>query len=152
MAGLSWFLSRDSVQTRTADEIVSFARERKKSVMICESAPQGYDLGKQTKRNISPVYDGKSGDGLVHKSSKSIWNEWYVPFFDFIYQNDDVIRVVAYINCSWDSQPKWSAPYAEGYWGDSRLEKNRYIAAKWKKETAKPVWVRTDFTDGARRR
>jgi len=37
-----------------------------------------------------------------------IWNDWYVPFFDFIHADNDVICAVAYINVDWDSQSMWA--------------------------------------------
>ena len=53
--GLSWFLLPDEsrngspTQRQLADEVVSFARNHNKPVMICESTPQGYDIGNLTK-------------------------------------------------------------------------------------------------------
>ena len=49
--------------------------------------------------------------------SKQIWDEWYEPFFEFIHENKDIIRAVAYINTHWQSQPMWGQPYTNGYWG-----------------------------------
>jgi len=45
--------------------------------------------------------------------------------------NRDVIHVLAYINVDWDSQAMWGPPYANGFWGDSRLEVNADIAARF---------------------
>jgi hypothetical protein len=72
-----------------------------------------------------------------------IWQSWYQPFFDFIDNHRDVIRVVAYINTQWDSQPMWrcwlNTPAGEpgcpnGNRGDSRLYADDYIKAKWLEE------------------
>ena len=68
--------------------------------MISEAAPQGYRTEKQTKSFI-----GKNTQ--TFHSAEQIWQDWYQPFFDFIYQNNDVIKVVAYINTHWETQPRW---------------------------------------------
>lgn len=49
--GYSWFLS-GATQVELTDRLVNFARARGKPVMVCESAPQGYDLKRLTKRSI----------------------------------------------------------------------------------------------------
>ncbi len=56
------------------------------------------------------------------QTADEIWNEWYAPFFQYIHDNSDVIRALAYINANWDSQPMWSKPYRSGYWSDSPVE------------------------------
>ena len=148
--GISWFLSQDPVQKTEADEVLNFARQKGLPVMICESTPQGYDLKEKTKKYISYVYDGEAGTGQVAKSSQQIWNEWFEPYFDYIYNNSDVIRATCYINADWDAQFLWSEDntsqyspngYAEGYWGDTRIEEDSYISQKWNEEMAKSIWL-----------
>ena len=149
--GLSWFLpanmkyplnnSRKApTQKELAEEVVSFARSHKKPVMVAEATPQGYDLSELTKASISPALDGPPGKNKTRKTPEEIWNEWFKPFFEFIYENSDVIKVVAYINADWDSQPMWGPPYANGYWGDSRVQVNPVIRDLWLKEITKPIW------------
>ncbi|MFN3405938.1 MAG: glycosyl hydrolase [Cytophagaceae bacterium] len=138
--GYSWFLN-SQVQVELTDEILNFARAKKKPVMVCEASPQGYDLANLTKRNIGPILDGPSGMGKVKKKADEIWNEWYVPFFNYIEKNKDVIKVVAYINANWDDQPMWGPPYAQGYWGDSRVEANKFIKTKWIETISGPQWL-----------
>lgn len=128
--GYSWFLpSQDQVDL--TDEVVNFARAHKKPVMVCESSPQGYDLVRLTRRNFGAVYDGPAGENLQKKTSEEIWNEWYVPFFNYIEKNKDIIQAVAYIDCNWDVQQMWGPPYKDGYWGDARVEANDFIKKKW---------------------
>jgi hypothetical protein len=141
LMGLSWFLSSDPRQLTLANELCDLARARNKPVMICEATPQGYDLTNLNKKNITSILDGASGTGQINKTADQIWNEWFVPYFNFIYGNSDVIRVVTYINCNWNSQAKWGPPYPEGYWGDSRIQQNSVITQKWNAELAKPVWA-----------
>ena len=62
-------------------------------------------------------------------------------FFSFIRQNKDVVKAVSYINAVWDSQELWAAPYANGYWGDSRVQANSEISKKWLSEISdKSLW------------
>lgn len=115
---------------------LDFARALNKPVMIAEAAPQGYRTAKQTRSVI-----GKN-DAKPH-SAEQIWRDWYQPFFKFIYDNDDVIRAVAYINTHWESQPRWyckpntsppSSDCPEGNWGDSRVQGHQFIKQKWLNE------------------
>ena len=114
-----------------ADEVLNFARARLKPVVIAESAPQRYDLEQLTRSHSSPIWDGPPGKLKLQKTAKEIWQEWFQPFFEYIHDNADVIRAVAYINADWDSQSKWSSPYSEGYWGDSRIQANPEISGYW---------------------
>ncbi len=146
--GMSWFLPPDDMKSGVpsqrvlADELVNFARAKKKPVMIAESAPQGYDLKQMTKANISPLWDGEAGRGAFQKTEQEIWNEWFAPFFDYIHANSDVIRAVAYINANWEQQALWSSPYRQGYWGDSRIEVNEQIRQRWLAEiTDSSFWI-----------
>jgi len=138
--GLSWFLPPDKMpanvatQRQLADEVLNFAREKNKPVMIAEAAPQGYDLDQLTQSNISALWDGDPGLQKQNKTPNEIWQAWFKPFFDYIHANDDVIRAVAYINADWDSQALWAAPYHQGYWGDSRVQMNDVIRQKWLSE------------------
>ncbi|MGB5395751.1 MAG: glycosyl hydrolase [Gammaproteobacteria bacterium] len=138
--GLSWFLSPGSVpqpapdQTSLANEVISFARRQSKPVMIAEAAPQGFDLTRMTKSNISVLLDGAAGSDTKSQTSSQIWDAWFAPFFSYIHANADVIRAVAYINADWNSQAKWSTPYNEGYWGDSRVQHNPVIRQHWLRE------------------
>ncbi len=78
-----------------------------------------------------PLRDGLAGQAKRTRSDEAIWQEWFAPLFAYVEANRDMIRAVAYINADWDSQSMWAAPYAEGYWGDSRLEANPEITRRW---------------------
>lgn len=143
--GASWFVALDDIVATSStefrpstarilmDELVAFARGRKKPIMIAELSPQGFDLKRRTRRNISAIWDGKAGEGLQRLSEDQIWSLWYQPFFEYLYANDDAIDAIAYINTNWDSQSMWGRPYENGYWGDSRLETAPLIARRWNK-------------------
>lgn len=138
--GYSWFLNTPQ-QIDLTDELVNLARLHHKPVMVCEASPQGYDLNNLTYRYINTMLGGSPGTNPVSKTPTQIWNEWFKPFFDYIHANSDVIRVVSYINCNWDSQAKWGSPYNEGYWGDSRIEANTEIKNKWLTEINSAFWI-----------
>lgn len=77
--GLSYFHRHES-----QDALLKFARAEGKPVMICESAPRGWDLR----------------HGTQEKKAKDVsapWEEWFKPFFDFIEDNSDVIKAVTYV-------------------------------------------------------
>jgi len=137
--GYSWFLSSAN-QIKLTDGLLAFAREHKKPVMVCESAPQGYDNARLTQRNIYKGIDPKE------KTPEKIWKEWYAPFFNYIEKNKDVIRIVAYINVNWDSQMLWGWPYLHGYWGDSRVEVNPDIKKLWLETISDKKWMNSSPT------
>ncbi len=125
-AGLSYFTQLKDCNNRSVDKTLDFARQHKKPVMMAESSPQRYDIGKLT-------YSA-NGKDLMHKTSGAIWKEWFAPYFSFIGDNADVIKAVAYLNTFWDSPPRWGRSYPNGYWGDARVQANPGILAKWKEE------------------
>lgn len=141
--GFSWFMNPDeTIQIASpayspptprelADEILDFARERSKPVMIAEASPQAMDLLNTFMADHSPIWDGTPGGSRVDMSDTEIWEHWFGPLFELMSENDDVIRALAYINANWDAQAMWGPPYASGFWGDSRLEVNNEIAARF---------------------
>jgi hypothetical protein len=140
--GLSLFVGLDErpavatdAQPPTAreliDELLAFARDRGKPVMIAEAAPQGYHLSEGFNAHLAPAWDGPQSEGRRAVSPDDIWKEWYAPMFEFMEQNADVIQALAYINCHWDVQDLWDAPYEGGYWGDSRLQVSPEIARRF---------------------
>jgi hypothetical protein len=113
------------------DELLAFARQRGQPVMIAEASPQAYDLARGFNAHITPAWDGPQAEGRRMVSPDDLWNEWYAPLFDYMKQNKDVIQALAYINCHWDLQDLWDAPYEGGYWGDSRLQGSPEIAERF---------------------
>ena len=146
---LSWFTRPDelpivgadyvpSTSRALSDEVVAFARTHGKPVMIAEATPQGFDIKQKFEANITPILDGPSGEGRTQMTSEEIWDAWYAPLFDWMTANGDTVKALAYINVNWDSQAMWGAPYDSGYWGDTRLEENPEIAARF--NTAIDTW------------
>ena len=81
------------------------------------------------------------GQNFATKTPDEIWEEWFGPFFTFIHDNADVIRAVAYINADWHSQAMWGAGGGNGYWGDTRVQVNTDIRAKWLAEINTGFWL-----------
>lgn len=131
--GLSYFVQKADCSGQPFDELLAFAREHGKPVMIAEATPQRYKTGE-----LNCSYDGANPKP---KTAVEIWREWYAPFFQYIHDNSDVIRAVAYINADWDSQPMWAKPYRNGYWGDSRVQANDEIRQRWLAEIESDFWL-----------
>jgi beta-glucanase (GH16 family) len=113
--GLSYFQPYPNILNGFLD----LARAHGKPVMIAESAPKGFST--------------------ATADADELWASWYQPFFDFIHANDDVIRAVAYINVDWESQPMWANH--EDHWGDSRVQANDGIRARWLDEISGESWL-----------
>ncbi len=135
---------------RTPDQgqqaILAFARSHKKPVMIAESAPQGYRIG-QLSQSVIQENNPKA------VTAEQIWQNWYQPYFDFIYSNNDIIRAVAYINTHWDTQAMWQCQPGiaagqpgcqQGNWGDTRVQANELIKKRWLGEiTDSKKWIQS---------
>lgn len=140
--GISWFLPPDAkpsvpgpyeppTQGELVEELLAFARERGKPVMVAESTPQGYDLAQGFRANFSPLWDGPQRQGETALDAAAIWQAWYQPLFEFLHDNQDVVKALAYINVNWDAQDMWDAPWESGFWGDSRLQANPEVARRF---------------------
>lgn len=96
------------------DNVLEFAKQKKKPVMIAESSPiNGID-----KNNINA------------------WNSWFVNFFSFCYNKN--IKAISFINEDWTQLQ--IAGISE--WKDSRLSNNKLIANAWFKETHLPRYLK----------
>ena len=150
---VSWFLQpRETVEVagtfvpltplELTEEVLDFARQRGKPVMIAEAAPQGINLRERFTANHSPIWDGPAGEDRKAMSDDEIWAHWFAPLFELLDDNRDVLYALAYINVDWDSQAMWGPPYSSGFWGDSRLEVNAEIARRFGE--AVEAWKRVD--------
>lgn len=115
-------------------EMIVFARKHNKPVFIAEATPV---------RQIDNLYF--NSDLKNTKLEKTIWREWFVPFFKLIHENSDVIKAFSYINADWASQPMWvSNPTFNQV--DSRLQMSKWVSLKWKKEIEKPQYINATDT------
>lgn len=97
-----------------SDNVLQFAKEHKKPVMIAESNP----------------ING------VDKESTDVWNQWFVNFFTFTYSRN--IKAISFINEDW---PGFGMVGIEE-WKDSRLYNNSQVSAAWFKETNKDRYLK----------
>jgi len=141
--GLSWFMNpNETIQVASpayvpptplemSNEILEYARERGKPVMIAEASPQAMDLKNRFIADHAGIWDGAPAGNRINMTDEEIWDHWFGPLFQLMNDNDDVIRALAYINVNWDAQAMWGPPYESGFWGDTRLEVNDEIAARF---------------------
>jgi len=131
---------------KSQKKILDFAKAHNKPVMIAESAPMGIRIGELTAGYIQI-------NQPIAKTPDQIWQTWYQPYFDFIDTNKDVIRAVAYINTHWESQSMWQCQpdipagqpgCSQANWGDSRIQANEEIKARWLKQINNSErWIQT---------
>jgi beta-mannanase len=96
------------------DEVLNFAKQHHKPVMIAESNP----------------VNG------IPKDSEDVWQDWFVNFFSFIYNKN--IKVVSFINENW---PQLSIE-GIGEWKDARLYNNKLVSRAWFQETGKEKYLK----------
>ncbi len=139
------------------NRLLDFSREHNKPVMIAEAAPQAFDI---TNLTASPFF-WRLEQAVT---AEEIWGNWYADWFDFIESNSDIVRAVAYINADWTGTPLWrcdagaqqfpghnvpvdpnnpDAPACPDgtYWGDTRVQGNAEIFARFKAELQKEIYV-----------
>lgn len=96
------------------DDVLKFAKQHKKPVMIAESNPI---------------------NGIDNKSVE-VWNQWFVNFFTFIYRNN--IKAISFINEDWT---RTKIP-GISEWKDSRLYNNEQVSRAWFEETNKDRYLK----------
>jgi hypothetical protein len=134
MCGLSYFMP----YKEGLDGLLSLARAKAKPVMIAESAPQGWDLASGTVSSMSTTGGGRE-EGA---DPRACWGRWYEPYFAFIDENSDVIKVVCYISCNWEAQSMWTSHGESGVvWGDTRVSVNPGILKRWTAEISRQGWA-----------
>jgi hypothetical protein len=121
--GYSYFNAPDQ-------EMLTFAKKHKKPVFIAEATPV---LHKGTEFLNSKLTNPQIAE--------QAWNDWFVPFFNTINENQDVIKAFSYINVDWSVQPMWvNNPVFQKV--DSRIQKSEFISKKWQAEIAKPRYLK----------
>lgn len=96
------------------DDVLKFAKNHKKPVMIAES---------------NPVKGIKQDDNRV-------WNEWFVNYFSFIYSKN--IKALSFINEDWQ---QLIIP-GINEWKDARLSNNDDVSKAWFSETNKDKYLK----------
>lgn len=96
------------------DTVLNFAKEHKKPIMIAESNPvKGID-----------------------KESTKVWDQWFVNFFNFIYNKN--IKAVSFINEDWQKL----SIQGISHWKDGRLYNNEKVSKAWFQETNKERYLK----------
>lgn len=117
-------------------EMFEFARKKGKPVFIAEASPTISDYGGKLYGLTKETQLGNP------QQAEEAWEKWFVPFFDAIDHNPDVVKAVSYINCHWDSHPMWEQnPTFKGI--DARLHLSDSISQRWKKITSQPKYIKS---------
>ncbi len=125
--GLSFFFQDTSFNSDNLGYLIDFAKRINKPIMMSEVSAQYYEFDQGT---FHPFDDPGNPQVL---GSQGIWDQYFASqLIPFIEENDDIIRIVAYINADWQSQDLWKWPDAgSGFWGDTRIEVDELISANW---------------------
>ncbi|MEM8893368.1 MAG: glycosyl hydrolase [Bacteroidota bacterium] len=116
-------------------EMIEFARAKRKPVFIAEATP--------TISDFTIKFDGQTKETILSNEvqAKEAWEKWFVPFFNTIEENEDVVKAISYINCNWKSHPMWVYnPTFQKI--DARLQSGEWIKAQWLKEINKPRYLK----------
>ena len=118
-------------------EMFEFARKKGKPVFIAEATPTSPDLIVDPEGNKGFTKEMKLSNP---QQAQMAWEEWFVPFFDAIEKNKDVVKAVHYINCHWDSHRMWfDNPTFKGI--DARLHLSDEISKKWIEKTSRAPFI-----------
>lgn len=105
-------------------EVLEFAKEHDKPIMIAESTPFG-----------GMTLEGQPPENLLHNKTyyvdddtTDIWDLWFEPTLKLIEEYD--IEMWSYINCDWDSQPMWT----DVGFGDTRLSSSTNVMTQWQEQ------------------
>ena len=105
-------------------QMLDLARKKGKPVFIAESAP--------TISTATSKFDGKTKETILSnpKQAEEAWEKWFIPYFNMIEENQDVIKAIHYINCNWKIRPMWfENPTFQDV--DSRLQTSPMLSEKW---------------------
>ncbi|MFK7907418.1 MAG: glycosyl hydrolase, partial [Chitinophagales bacterium] len=127
--GYSFFASWDQAN------MIEFARKKGKPVFIAEATPT---IAHPTLKGT-----GKTKETLLSnpEQAEEAWEKWFIPFFKTIHDNPEIVKAVSYINCHWKSHRMWvDNPTFQDV--DARLQINKDIAEKWRKETGEERYLK----------
>jgi len=88
---------------------------------------------KRALKHNKPVIIGESTPvNIGVLKGKESWDRWYSKYFKLMRKHKN-LKAFSYINCDW-SKTHWSN------WGDSRIEKNKYVQSRYIEEVSNPVF------------
>lgn len=120
-------------------QMIEFARKKGKPVFIAEASPTVSDhMSKFTGDTKHTVLSDAD-------QAQEAWDKWFVPFFNTIDENPDVVKAVSYINCYWLSHEMWKEnPTFKRI--DARLQTSASISEKWKQRISDPKYIHSSET------
>lgn len=71
-------------------ELFEVARKHGKPIIVCEAAPQGYDIPRGRRGDVAG-----NGSDCKRVGADHVWGHWFKPFFSWVKENRDVIRGVS---------------------------------------------------------
>jgi hypothetical protein len=98
-------------------EVLEFAKQHDKPVMIAESTPFGGIYMDDGAYNHTPIVVGEDP-----------WSLWFQPTLELIETYD--IAMWSYINCDWNAQPMWKGV---GF-GDTRVSVSSEVMEHWRSQ------------------
>ena len=105
-------------------EMIDFARKKGKPVFIAEASA--------TISDHTVKFDGETKETKLSnpEQAQEAWNKWFVPFFNQIENNLDVVKAIHYINTDWSSREMWvNNPTFKDV--DARLQNSPMISEQW---------------------
>jgi hypothetical protein len=119
----SFFSRFDEVQ------MIDFARKKGKPVFIAEATP--------TISTATVKKNGKTKETILSNPNQAeeAWDKWFLPFFEAIEENEDVIKAISYINCHWKANPMWfDNPTFQDV--DARLQTSPILSERWREKVS----------------
>ncbi len=116
-------------------KMVEFARAKGKPVFIAEATP--------TISDHTVKFDGDTKTTLLSnpEQAEEAWEKWFVPFFNIVNDNPDVVKAISYINAHWKSRPMWKDnPTFRDI--DARLHLSETITERWNAETGQAKYLK----------
>jgi hypothetical protein len=114
--GLSLFLpSQWRADHPQIGDLLAAASAASKPVMICESSPMRHPLS----------------------DVERTWNEWFVPYFEFI-RSTKQVKAFTYLNMDFLQFPEWTE------WGDCRLHTSPEILRRYIQELRRPCYIHAE--------
>lgn len=107
--------------------MIEFARKHHKPVFIAEAT---VNISTDSVKTTGMTEEVLLSDPV---QAAEAWQKWFIPFFDTIEKNQDVVKAISYINCHWKANRMWvDNPTFSRV--DARLQVNAEIAKKWKEK------------------
>ncbi len=115
-------------------QMLDFARKKGKPVFIAEASA--------TISSPTSKFDGKTKETILSnpEQAQEAWDKWFVPFFNMIENNLDVVKAIHYINCNWKVRPMWfENPTFQDI--DARIQESPMISKEWEKRMTNGIYL-----------